>query len=271
MSSVRDLQRAFSAALVSRDVSAIDAAIAAGGRGADARFAVYANNVHAGMSEALADVYPVIARLIGAACFSQVARRYVREFPAPTGNVHDFGALFAEHLERIPELAELAYLPDVARLEWAWHRVFHAPDTDARFAANALASIPQSRWPSLCVDLHPAVQWVSSRFPILAIWHANQVGADPDAVVDLDAGGDCVLVHRDGIEVRLTAIDSGLYALLTMLGASRPLGSAVEVALHQQPTFDVARALARLAAKGLLLRWRDPLDADHRSRARAAP
>src|SRR5687768_16032631 len=89
------------------------------------RLQVYRNNVFISLRQALADVYPVVQRLVGEEFFNQLARRFVREHPSRSGNLHDFGREFAGFLATLPDLTELPYLPDVAALEWALHEVFH--------------------------------------------------------------------------------------------------------------------------------------------------
>ena len=69
--------------------------------------------------------------------------------------------------------AQLAYLPDVARLEWAWHRAFHAADR-APLALERLAAVPPERYGQVRFRLHPSAQFIASDYPLLRIWEVNQ-------------------------------------------------------------------------------------------------
>src|SRR2546423_667622 len=75
---------------------------------------VYRRNVLANLRGALAATYPVVARLVGSAFFDEAARRYALACPSASGDLNDYGASFADFLERYEQARSLAYLPDVA-------------------------------------------------------------------------------------------------------------------------------------------------------------
>src|SRR6185436_9928463 len=78
--------------------------------------------------DALAAVYPVVQRLLGQGFFEYACDAFIRRHPPRSGNLHDFGAEFAEFLAGFEAASTLTYLPDTARLEWSWHVAFHAAD-----------------------------------------------------------------------------------------------------------------------------------------------
>jgi hypothetical protein len=226
MRSLREIQTAFA-----------DAILMGGG---GERLQVYRNNVFISLRQALADVYPVVRRLVGEEFFNQLARRFVREYPSRSGNLHDFGSELARFLEKLPDLSGLAYLPDVAALEWALHEVFH--EAEAAPFDFAIVIDPQN----VNVPLHPAVRLIASRYPILDIWQANQAQDVPS--VDLDAGGDWLIAFRDGLEQRIFSCTAGEFALLGALAQGMTLGEACEAALAAEPRLDLAAAMGRFVA-----------------------
>src|SRR5512134_2126308 len=92
---------------------------------------IYRNNVFISLTGALADVYPVVQRLVGEKFFAQLARRYIRAYPSRSGNLHDFGRHLGGFMLPMKELKGLPYLADVAALEWACHESFHAAEAAA--------------------------------------------------------------------------------------------------------------------------------------------
>ena len=102
---------------------------------------VYRNNVFESLVGALKAVYPVVERLVGTGFFAYAADGYIRRHPPTSGNLHDFGGDFAGFLAGFEPARELTLLPDIARLEWAWHRAFHAAD-QAPLALERLAAVP---------------------------------------------------------------------------------------------------------------------------------
>jgi len=171
----------------------------------DPGHAVYRRTILATWRGALAGQFPVVERLVGPAFFSEAARRYARAHPSASGNLHDFGLRFPAFLADYPHAAGLPYLADVARLEWALHRAFHAPGA-AAFDRAALARVAPEEHPGLRLHLHPAAQLVRSAFPILAIWEANQPGRD--GTPEGEGGEAWVLVRRDEEVAWPEAIDA---------------------------------------------------------------
>jgi hypothetical protein len=246
MLALRELQRAFADAILAREPLAFAPYARAGALAAEERVQLYQNNVFISLTAALADVYPVVQRLVGEEFFAFAARRYVRLHPSRSGNLHDFGRELPGFLAGMREAAVLPYLADVARLEWAQHEVFHAADAGPLDVA-ALAVVPESQQGRLRFGLHPAVRLVQSAFPILAIWSAHQRD-EVEETIDLDAGADHLLVARRGFDLGFERISGAAYALLAALAADAPLADACERALAVQPDFDLAAAMGRFVA-----------------------
>lgn len=249
MPALRELQRAFAAALLARQPAAFAPNVRAQGLPAAERVQIYQNNVFIGLTAALADVYPVVARLVGEEFFAFAARGYIRTHPSKSGNLHDFGAELPAYLARLPEAASLAYLPDVAELEWARHVVFHAGEAGP-LDLPRLGAVAESRQGELRFALHPAVRLVASPHPLLAIWDANQ--RDPVPEIDLDGGGDRVLVARRDFAIRMHALTSGEFALLVAFADDIAFAEACARALAAEPDLDLGAAMGRFVSDGTL-------------------
>jgi len=159
-----------------------------------ASLARYREQAFAGWHAALSDAYPVVARLVGAAFFAEAARVYAEAFPSSSGDLHAYGEHFADFIAGYPHAADLPWLPDMARLEWALHRAQFAADAPA-FDAGALAAVDPERQGAIVLDLHPAVALLRPEWPLVAWWEANQPGRDgtPDEGAAASAG---VLITR---------------------------------------------------------------------------
>jgi hypothetical protein len=245
--SLREMQRAFAAGIFADD-PAVHAHLGEGRFGAARHLQVYRNNTFANLTDALAAIYPVVQRLVGEGFFGYAADRYIRAHPPRSGNLHDFGESFAGFLSAFEPARELVYLPDVARLERAWHESFHAAHS-AALAVERLARVPESERPALRFRLHPSVRLLASPFPILRIWEVNQDGCTGDQQVDLDSGGVRLLVHRPELRVEIEALAPGDYALLAALAAGTRLGAACEQALAADPDMDLGATLRHFVAR----------------------
>jgi len=249
---LRELQREFASAVFENRLAEAAPRVLPGRYPAADHLQIYRNNVIEGLTTALIAVYPVIEKLVGNGFFRYATHEYLCEHRPVSGNLHDFGGVFADFLGTFAPAATLPYLADVARLEWAWHRAFHAAGADA-FDPAVLATVTPDRHPLLHFVLHPSAHLVSSRYPIVRIFEVNQDGFTGGLEVDLEAGGDTALVIRRGHSVCIEPLAAGEAALLMHLHRNRPLGLALEAALLAQPEFDLTAVLADHVRRGTLV------------------
>lgn len=249
MPTLRDLQHDFVAAVFDEGNTRVTGEIRDGRFDGARLVQIYRNNVFLSLTGALAAVYPVVQRLVGEGFFNYLADGFIRAHRPGSGNLHDFGTALAEFLAGFPACADHPYLADVARLEWAYHRVFHAAAPP--FDLSALSAVPPEHYAALRFNLSPAARLIASDYPLLAIWRANQPGAN-DATVDLDAGGTRLLVFRRALEVEFKHLDNGEYALLDAMRNGATLEQASERAVEHEAGFDLARCLQQHVALGTL-------------------
>jgi len=261
MPSLHELQRAFSAAAVFSDAAAVASlGIVAGGMKPEARIDIYRANVLGNYRRALAATYPVIKRLVGAPFFDAASDNYVRGHPSTRGDINRYGADFSQFIGAYQPARDLKYLPDVARLEWAVDQANIARDA-AAFDIAALAGVPAELHGKLRFSLHPSAQLIVSRFPILHIWQANQPGGNAEERIDLDEGGDTLLVLRRPSDVGgivIERISRTEHLLLASLAAGRSLDEAANRCAAMSPEFDLAAALQRYVARQTIVAFRAP-------------
>lgn len=251
MPSLLDLQQAF-AASVYQDTAALLPFVRDGAFAAARQVQVYRNNTFASLTEALRIDYPVVHRLVGDGFFRYAAASFIRAHPPRTAYLHAFGAAFGDFLADFEPAKSLAYLPDVARLERAWQEAYHAAE-GAPFDLAALAAVPPGQHAALRLRLHPSARLLASEFPILEIWNANQGDLAGEVAIDLDQGGERVLVLRRQQTVEILPLDAGDYALLQACARAQALAVALTDTVHAQSDFDPAEALPRLVQLGAIV------------------
>lgn len=252
MMRLRELQAEFAQAVLDGVQTGFDRYISASGLSGERRLQVYRNNVLLSLTEALKAVYPVIERLVGDGFFRYAAGRYIPRHPSTSGNLHDFGGHFPDFLTTFEPTAELAYLPDMARLEWAYHRAFHAAE-HAPLDLAALAAIPPECHGDLKFSLHPAARLLASPFPILRIWQVNQADFRGDPTVDLTEGGIHLLIRRrENLEIDLHPLSPGEFALLQALSEQQNFATACEGALTAQADLDLPSIFSSYIRQGIL-------------------
>lgn len=252
MDALQRLQHDFSRAMFGTPPPGLPAAIRAGNLSAGQRLAIYRNNVFANLRDALRAVYPVVERLVGAEFFDHAANGFVRHCPSVSGDIEDYGEEFAAFLARFPGAEALLYLPDTARLEWAYHLVFHAAD-HAPLPLEKLAGVPPERYGQLRFRLHPASALLASDYPVHRIWETNQPDYRGDETVDLSLGGVKLLLLRRRFEVEMRPLGAGEFAMLTGFAAGRTVAEAYETALAAEAAFDLDAFLARHVTGGTVV------------------
>lgn len=251
MPSLHDLQRAFGTALLFGDGAAIEPYIFANGIAPAARLRIYRNNTREGFLTTLRATYPVLQRLVGEDYFRQMVLEYRERSPSPSGNLHHAGERLPEFLSRRYVETGYRYFADVARLEWAFQEVLVAADHPP-LDVDSLQRVVPADFPGLVFTLHPAARLVSSGFPILTIWNANQPGADADQIIDLGSGAERVLLLRTDEDVELRRLDAAEFSFLTSIARGETLADAAEAA-SAGGAFDPGASLRRYVAARALV------------------
>jgi hypothetical protein len=250
--SLRDLQLRFVAALFDGTDAVVTEHLAGEPPEAAARLAIYRNNLREGFIKALALEFPVVQRLVGEDFFRQTALEFQLQHPSHRGDLTHVGEPFAEFLGARFAAGEYAWLPDIAALEWALQVVAIAPEVPGP-ALTQLADVPPHRFQDLVFEPNPATRLIESPFPIVRIWQTNQPGA-PAETVELDAGGDRVLVRRRGDELEFVHLGAADFTFARMLARRTPLGLATDASLAIEPAFDLGAALTSLTLAGAFAR-----------------
>lgn len=238
------MQTAFTAALLDADRAPPNGLHAAD---TAERFAIYRNNVVSGLSRALATGFPAVEAIVGAEFFSALAASFVRAAPPASPVLLDYGAALPDFIAGFAPAAELPYLPDVARLELAYTRAFHAADATP-LAADTLNRLAPERLASLRLQLHPSLQILRARYPAATIWAMNTGRAPLAEIADWSAQD--ILVLRPHLTVAVISLAPGEAAFLEALRAGGTLNEAASVALDAAAAFDLGPALAALFIRG---------------------
>lgn len=211
--------------------------------------AAYRGNAAAVAERALAGAFPTVAELVGEESFAALARDFWSQQPPQRGDLGEWGAALPDFVAASPQLADEAYLADVARLEWRVHQATRAADGPAAVPPlDALAATDPAR---LRLALAPGCALLASRWPVVAIWLAHRRPPDDaERFADVRAAfeahrGEHAFVWRDGLAVRVAALADADARFVGALLASAPLAAALDAA---GPDFAFDRWLAQALA-----------------------
>jgi|SRR5579859_719924 len=183
--------------------------------------AVHRNTSAKAAQDALAANYPVVRALFGDEAFFACAAAYVRRHPPREPRLNAFGQNFDVFLRDYEPACDLAYLPDVAKLERLCTEALFAADAEPLGAEEMARHIAEQSSP----NLHPATRMTQFDAPAVSIWRAHQT----DAVSAFDAivwSAEGALVTRPDGEVRVAIADAGMLAFLQACAAGADLNAA---------------------------------------------
>jgi hypothetical protein len=214
----------------------------------------YRANAQEIAQRSFAVAYPILVQMLGEEAAQHLALDFWQAHPPKRGDLAQWGAEVAPwmttHAPLQDLLAEHAFLPDVARMEWALHQAVTAPDVVQD--QGSLASLAQLDPAALRLELHPACHWVASAYPIVdmaqwhqspALWPASSESASPHIAV----------VWAQQWRPRIKAAGSGELALIQASLAGRSVVDALDAALQAESGFDFQTWLQNALEQGLLL------------------
>jgi hypothetical protein len=252
MPSLLETQHGFLRAITRRESADVAAQIADGTFTPAERLDVYRNTFVSVLTNALRVSFPAVYRLVGGEFFEAAAENFIDAKPPRCAYLNAYGAGFAEFLAQFPAVAELPYLADVARLEWAVNGALHAQDV-APLDPEALAEIAAVLPEQVTFVAHPSVTCLRLDYPARAIWQA--VLAEDDAAlgaIDLSSGPEWLLVERDANGVEVSALAECEWRFAHALCAGESLAAAIDAS----PDGDIPLFLARHLAAGRIVGFR---------------
>lgn len=188
------------------------------------RFAVHRNNILATCINVLRQSFPVLECLLGEEYFAALMGLFVRQHPPQSPVLHEYGGELARFIEHFPPLVEFAYLPDIARLEWARLCAFHAADAvPAQLQIVGVQTIDLLL--SRPMRLHPSLTLLRSVYPLHQLWCSQIEKLPPPAVSGQK--GESVLIWRQGLILRTEVVDAVTAELLIALKREGQLGRAL--------------------------------------------
>jgi hypothetical protein len=203
---------------------------------------LYAGMYRARLADALREVFPMLARLLGEERFAALTGDYLARHPSEHHDVGLVGRRLVGFLRRHPA-PDRPDLADLAALEWARHRVFFARATRAAgpevFAAASPGAFSASR-----LRLSPALRLLRLRHDVTAAWRTLSLEEAPGPALPEPPlpGPTAVAVWRSGFEVFHAKLPAAEADALRLVRAGTCLGLALEPFATLPDPADAARA-----------------------------
>lgn len=217
--------------------------------------AAYATNGGAGAERALVAIFPCVAALVGEDAFALLARAYRLAHPPRRGDLVWLGEGLADFIAADPQLADVPYLADMARLEWLLDRAARAGDASPRL--ESLHLLAQADPQALRLQLAPGAALWRSAWPVVTIRaaHGPQANGAHDPFAAARAAlargdGECAFVWRQGLEPCAAALREHEARFVEALLQQHTLGAALDQA---GAGFEFEPWLLQALSQGVLL------------------
>lgn len=202
----------------------------------------YRGNAQALADKALAAPFPRLRAWLGEADFAQLAWTFWRRCPPRQGELGRWAEALPDFLTVQSGLEDgAAWLPDVARIEWAIHAAEQA--ADAALEVDTLQALAQEDPARLVLRLRPGLRLLSVAPAAAALWLPELAhGTAPVAL----------LVWRQAWKAELCDLSPDWRCFMQNLLAGLSLAQALERCLAAHPAFDVAAWLASALSRAWL-------------------
>jgi Putative DNA-binding domain len=255
MPSLADLQQRVARAIVTGDGELV-AATLLGGADPRQRLRIHQRHYETSLTSALRERYPATVWLAGVDLVTAAARAYVRARPPRTPCIAEYGGDFAQFLARYGRAADLPYLRSFAELEHAVADVSISTDVPP-LTWLEVANIDPERLLDLHLTLQPGLRYLHSAWGVDELMTMYLADSAPATFVLPEA--DTLLELRGARgTVCMTRLDARTFSFRAALHSGRSIGTAAEIALERDETFDAGSALVQLTQAGLATRLFHP-------------
>jgi len=134
------------------------------------QFEIYKNSITGRFQRILMKTYPACLNLVGKDFFINMATIYINSTNSYTHDINTFGSDFNSFITTYSPATILPYLPDVAALEWAWHRLQLSPIPQPFDFEKLSTHLNKEIIFTLC----PGSTLLTSPYPLHLIWEMNQ-------------------------------------------------------------------------------------------------
>ena len=233
MHTLLEFQRSFARALLTNELDAVADCVIQ-----PERLSIHLNTMLGALAGALRLSYPAVDALVGDAFFDRAAADFAIAHPPAAALLTRYGAGFARFLADYAPAADLPYLADVARLEWAVETASFAP------TAQEASPLVEVDLPDAHLALVPSLALLHTEFPAEPIWRAV-LEQDDAALARIDPGRApaTLAIWRDGHGAAVTSLGVASAAFLAAVLTGNDAEAALAAAASADP--DPIRALTR--------------------------
>lgn len=160
-----------------------------------------------GSTSDLASRFPISGKIVGKDYFSAMAQEFLGKHSATSPPHFISGYEFADFVESFYALAEIAFVPDVMRLEAAHSRANSAAAVTP-MSIKRLSEVRKNDLADIVFAPHPSLSIVKSEHPVVTIWEMHTGQRAFQSIMDWR--GEDALIIRPQRMVEVHRLSSGV-------------------------------------------------------------
>jgi hypothetical protein len=210
---------------------------------------VYRNTTAKGLADAVIAQFPSVTSVTGEAWMAAAARTFCAAHPPTSPPLATYGQGFADWLEGPAREQDLAYLPDLARLDRLWTECHTAAD-DPVLSPGALQDLAPEDFLAFRLAPRASSRWATFAWAVPTLWQALRRDPGLEAF-DLEDRAETLLLTRPNLEVEFAVISPGAGAFLTACREGQSMAAAAQEALGVEADLNLQSTFAALVAAGV--------------------
>lgn len=218
---------------------------------------IYRKSVMGSFQKVLKEIYPVCLKLVGEEFFIAMINIYIEKTVSTSTDIGNVGRNFSDFVANFAPSESLPYLSDVAKLEWAMHSIFSAPDSP-RFDFEKLHRCIQTSEGEIIFILPSGSHLLSSSYPVHRIWEMNQENYTGDQTITLEQNMVYYfLVWKDNLHMRIDQLTRYNWIVVNCFHQNKSLN---EICSELSQEVDVVEVLPDMVKKGWLVDFRKKME-----------
>jgi hypothetical protein len=195
------------------------------------RLDIYRNNVTASLVNALMETFKICSAIVGEEFFKAMALYFVRRNPPKSPILTLYGSEFSAFIKDFPPASSVAYLSDVANLEYARVVTFHCADEVSDHTPEVQLAL------DTVISLTKNSQIIRSEFALYDIWVAH-LSDECSGQIEISSP-QSILIFRQHNQVQVIAISDLEASFFEHLKQGNSLLQACEKIMAKQSDEDI--------------------------------
>jgi hypothetical protein len=219
-----------------------------------AALAVHRDGYYFRLTEALGETFEGCWYLLGDDDFFTLCRDYIEKNPSGSYNLSNYGEEFPLFISQHHFASEHPYLLDVARLDWAFMEIFHAP-THQPISLNILQQLSVEQLESSKVIFGSAVNLLTLDYSVLPLWKSRTLELLDDTDKDTLEPNQIInhlLLYKMEEQIYINQITSAQFNTLSLLMVGRMPGEVALLAEECSDQYDLSGIFQLIGTTGIV-------------------